>query len=78
MTGITGSGGAAEQIVVEARGAAYNGVWPQMSVRVNGTGLPDRTVNTTAYANYTFSDTLTDNVVIAVVCSNDEGCRWTT
>lgn len=77
VTGITGSGGAAEQIVVGARGAVYNGVWPQMSVRVNGTDQPDKAVNTTAYANYIFSATLTDNDVIAVVYSNDEGSRWT-
>jgi hypothetical protein len=46
-----------------------------MVVRVNGTSLPAQTVNTAAYANYTFSATVTGNDVVEVIYPNDQGMR---
>lgn len=66
---------------MRAGGVDYNGVWPQMVVRVNGTSLPAQTVNTAVYANYTFSATVTGDDVVEVIYPNTRAratWSWTT
>jgi YD repeat-containing protein len=63
-------------ISIMAKGVGDGGVWPQMTLRINGTDRQTWTVNTASYTLYSASNVvLTGNDVIELVYSNDGGAR---
>lgn len=72
---VIGTGGSSLIITIRAKGTSYGGVWPSMSLRVNGAVVKTWTVNTTSYTNYTHSTTLSGNDVLEVAYTNDESTR---
>jgi len=72
---VTGSGGSAKSVTIRAKGTASGGVWPLMSLYVNGQYRTQWTVSSSSYADYSATTTLTGNDQIEVVYSNDSGSR---
>lgn len=71
---VTGSGGSTMSVTIRAKGSAAAGVWPLMSLYVNGQYRTQWTVSS-SYADYNATTTLTGNDQIEVVYSNDAGSR---
>jgi len=72
---VTGSGGSAKSVTIRAKGTASGGVWPLMSLYVNGQYRTQWMVSSSSYADYSATTTLTGNDQIEVVYSNDAGSR---
>jgi uncharacterized repeat protein (TIGR01451 family) len=73
---VWGSGNNLRQVHIRAKGVVDGGVWPQMTLRVNGTDRQTWTVNSASYQTYSASNvSLTGNDVLEVVYSNDAGVR---
>ncbi|MFZ2361346.1 MAG: RHS repeat-associated core domain-containing protein [Anaerolineae bacterium] len=73
---VWGSGNNPRQVQIQAKGVADGGVWPQMTLRVNGVDRQTWTVNSASYQTYSASNvSLTGNDVLEVVYSNDAGAR---
>ena len=49
----TGFSGALDKLTVRAKGNYYYGAWPRMVVRVDGTTVMSRTVNSSTFQNFT-------------------------
>ena len=73
---VWGSGNNPRQVQIQAKGVADGGVWPQMTLSVNGVDRQTWTVNSASYQTYSASNvSLTGNDVLEVVYSNDAGAR---
>jgi len=67
----TVSGGTSKSITIRAKGTICQGGWPQMHLYINGQFVTGWTVNSSSYANYTATVTLSGQDEFDVFFAND-------
>ena len=72
---VSGSGGSAKNVTIRAKGTASGGIWPLMSLYVNGEYRTQWMVSSSSYSDYSATTALTGNDQVEVVYSNDAGSR---